>query len=169
MENKTTKFIFKTLILFPIGFGIWTFISGIDNFYWFFPTIMGFGLAFGTIFWNLFDYEKFDGMDINDFLESRHKLMIENSDENWNRIIDLTEKSIIKLKVLEKSNSTLKIDIPRKLFDSILTVEKTDNGIALKIEKKGVLKFLPDNAENYSTLRTIGKEIKTTANNAYSK
>ena len=91
MENKTTKFIFKTLILFPIGFGIWTLISGIDRIHWFFPTMMGFGLAFGTIFWNLFDYEKFDKMKITDFLESRHKLNVENSDENWNQIIDLTE------------------------------------------------------------------------------
>ncbi len=167
MENKTTKFILKTLILFPIGFGIWAFIGGIDVFHWFFPTMMGFGLAFGTIFWNLFDYEKFQGMELNDFLESRHKLIVENSNENWNRIVDLTEKSLIKLKVLEKSNHTLKIEIPRKFFDSILTVEKIENGISLKIEKKGILKYLPDNAQNYATIQMIETEIKTTANNAY--
>ena len=164
MENKTTKFILKTLILFPIGFGIWTLIGGIDKFHWFFPTMMGFGLAFGTVFWNLFDYEKFNGMEITDFLESSHKLNIENSDENWNRIVDLTEKSLIKYKVLEKSDSVLKIEIPRKLFDSILTAEKKENAISLKIEKKGILKFLPDNAENYATIQTVGTELKTTAN-----
>ncbi|AZQ57286.1 hypothetical protein EJ994_00115 [Maribacter sp. MJ134] len=169
MENKTTKFIYKTLILFPIGFGIWTFIIGIDSFYWFFPTMMGFGTAFGIIFWNLFDYEKFNGMEMTDFLESRHKLNMENSDENWNQITDLTEKSIIKLKVLEKSKNFLKIEIPRKLFHSILTAEKTENGITLKIQKKGILKFLPDNAENYYTIQKFEKEIKTTANNGYSK
>mgnify|MGYP003630310505 CR=1 FL=1 len=164
MKNKTTKFIFKTLILFPIGFGIWTLIGGMDNFHWFFPTMMGLVLAFGTVFWNLFDYEKFDEMEITDFLESTHKLNLENSDENWNRITNLAEKSLIKLKVLKKSDSTLKIEIPRKLFDSILTVEKTENRIRLKIEKRGILKFLPDNAENYITIQKIGTELKTTAN-----
>ena len=167
MENKTTKFIYKTLILFPIGFGILTFIVGIDNFYWFFPTMMGFGFAFGIIFWNLFDYEKFNEMEITDFLESRQKLNMENSYENWNRITNLTEKSIVKLKVLEKSKNFLKIEIPRKLFHSILTAEKTENGISLKIEKKGILKFLPDNAQNYYTIQKFEKELKTTANNNY--
>ncbi|MDO6819460.1 hypothetical protein [Zobellia sp. 1_MG-2023] len=103
-------------------------------------------------------------MEITDFLESRHKLNVENSDENWNRIIDLTEKSLIKYKVLEKSDSVLKIEIPRKLFDSILLAEKKENVIRLKIEKKGILKFLPDNAENYATLKTVVTELKTTAN-----
>ena len=167
MENKTTKFIFKMLIFFPIGSAIWILVNGFENFHWFFSTLIGFLFAFGIVFWNLFDYEKFNGIELNDFLESSHNLSIENSNENWNRIIDLTEQSIMKLKTLEKSKTILKIEIPRKIFDSIFIAERSKNEITLKIEKKGILKFLPDNAENYRTLQKIGKELKTTANTVY--
>jgi len=164
MEKKTTKFIFKILILFPIGFGIWTFFSEFENFHWFFSILIGFVFAFGIVFWNLFDYEKFNGMKPMDFLESSHKLNVQNNNENWNRITDLIKQSIIKLKVIEKSENNLKIEVPRKVFDSILTAERTENEITLRIQKKGILKFLPDNAKNYRTLQKIDQELKIKAN-----
>ncbi|TLF39752.1 hypothetical protein [Maribacter aurantiacus] len=167
MKTKTTKFIFKTLILFPFGFGLWTMINGIENFHWFFPTLIGLVVAFGVIFWNLFDYEKFNGMEMIDFLETNHKLEIQNSDKNWTQINGLIDQSIVSLKKLEKTDTSLKVEIPRKFFDSILTAERTKSGITIQIEKKGIFKFLPDNAENYRTLQKFGRELKTTANTVY--
>ena len=157
MKNKTTKFISKMFILFPIGFGIWYLLYGFENFYWFLPTLFGLVFAFGIVFWNLFDYEKFNDITLTDFLESSHKLNIENSDENWNRIIDLIEKSIIQLKVLGKTQTNLKVKIPGKISDSILSVEKINNGIVITIEKEGLIKFLPDNAKNYKLFKKLGR------------
>ncbi len=162
MKNKTTKFIFKTFILLPIGFVIGIFVIGIENFDWFISFFTGLTLAFSVVFWNLFDYEKYNEIEVSDFLESSHQLKIEDTDENWKRIIELTEQSIIKLKVLEKTGVKLSIEIPRKFSNSILTAERSKNGINLRIEKKGILKFIPDYAVNYWTLKKFSKELKTT-------
>ncbi|MDB2607010.1 hypothetical protein N9Y48_04465 [Zobellia sp.] len=159
MQNKTIKFITKTLILFPLGFGFFTLINGFENFYWFFSTVLGFMFAFGIVFWNVFDYEKYDAMEIADFLESSHELNVENSDKNWNLICDMMDQSIVQLKKIKKTPSALKAEIPRKFLASVFTAEKEESGILLRIKKKGLLKFLPDNTENYRTLRKFQKQL----------
>ena len=68
--------------------------------------------------------------------------------ENWGRIDKIIKNSILsKLKVLEKTENYLKIQIDQKYGDSILTAQKTKSDIILKIEKR-FLSFLPDYAEN---------------------
>lgn len=105
--------------------------------------------------------EKFNGMDIVDFLESNHKMDIQNNDKNWARINKLIDQSIVSLNKVEKTDISLKVKIPRKFFDSILIAKRGQSGISIQIEKKGIFKFLPDNAENYRTLQKFGKELKT--------
>ena len=53
----------------------------------------------------------------------------------------------------------MKVEIERKFIDSTLTINRTQNNIAMEIEKK-FLSFLPDNAENYRTLRKLEKRLK---------
>ncbi|WP_299429973.1 hypothetical protein [uncultured Maribacter sp.] len=163
MENKTTKFILKTILLFPIGFGFWTLINGFDLNHWIFPVIAGFVGSFGIVFWQLFDYEKYDEIEYVDFLESKHSIIVENSNENWNEINKLIKNQFVKIKILEKTENTLKVQIERKFMDSILTVNKNQNNIVMDIERKN-LGFLPDNAENYRTLRKLTKELKASQN-----
>ncbi|PIB31284.1 hypothetical protein BFP77_01535 [Maribacter sp. 4U21] len=163
MENKTTKFILKTILLFPIGFGFWALINGFDLNNWVVPVIAGFVGSFGIVFWQLFDYEKYNEIEYVDFLESRHSIMVENSNENWNKINELIKNPFAKLKILDRTENTLKIQIERKFLDSILTVNKTQNYIVMEIEKN-ILGFLPDNAENYRTLKKLAKGLKTSNN-----
>lgn len=161
MENKTVKFILKTILLFPIGFGFWTLTNGFDQNHWVIPVIAGFVGSFGIVFWQLFDYEKYDEIHYRDFLESKHSLIADNNSENWNEINEMIKNPFVKLKVLEKTEDTLKVEIERKFIDSTLTIKRTQNNIAMKIEKK-FLSFLPDNAENYRTLRKLEKRLKIT-------
>ena len=165
MENKTTKFILKTILLFPIGFGLWTLTNGFDLNHWVIPVIAGFVGSFGIVFWQLFDYEKYDEIPYADFLESKHSLIVDKNSEYWNEINELIKTPFVKLKVLEKTGDSLKIQIERKFMDSILTVNRTSNNITIEIEKK-FLGFLPDNAENYRTLRKLEKKLKMLRNQA---
>ena len=120
MENKTAKFILKTIILFPIGFGFWTLTNGFDLNHWVIPVIAGFVGSFGIVFWQLFDYEKYDKIQYSDFLESKHSLVADTNSENWNEIDEMIKNPFVKLKVLEKTEDTLKVQIERKFIDSIL-------------------------------------------------
>lgn len=163
MKNKTIKFISKTILLFPIGFAIWFLANGFDINNWIFGIVTGLVVSFGIVFWNLFDYEKYNEMNMTDFLESKHKLTLENSIENWNKIEELIKNPSAKLTVLEKTENSIRIQIDRRILDSILTIKKTQKTILLGIENK-YLNYLPDNAENYQTLQKLVNRLKTTAN-----
>lgn len=121
---------------------------------------MGFGFAFGLMLWNVFDYEKYDDIDVSDFLESSHSLVLENSPENWNHILEVLNNPLLNIKEIEKSEYSIKIQLVKGLFDSVLTAQKTKSDITIHIEKKGLLKFLPDNAQNYRTLKGIAVGVR---------
>lgn len=163
MKNKAAKFILKSVFIFPVGFGFWVLIYGFNINNWIPPIIAGLIISFGIIFLNLFDYEKYNDINTVDFLESKHKITTENTNKNWEQINKIIQSQLIKLKVLEKSETVIKLQIERRFLDSILIIKRTQKEISLKIERK-YFNFLPDNAENYRTLKKIEKEIKTTTN-----
>jgi hypothetical protein len=163
MKNKTIKIISKTILLFPIGFATWFLANGFDINNWIFGIATGLVISFGIVFWNLFDYEKYNEMNMTDFLESKHNVTLENNIENWNKIEELIKNPFAKLKVLEKTDSSIRIQIDRKILDSILTIKKTPKSILLGIESK-YLSYLPDKAKNYQTLQKLVNRLQTTAN-----
>ncbi len=159
MKNKILKIIGKTIVLLPIGLSFWVLINGFDLHNWVYPVISGLVISFGIVFWNLFDYEKYDDMGMVDFLESKHILKIKNNKENWTSINQMIETPFEKLQVLEKTDDNIKVQINRKFINSILTARKSENEILVAIEKK-YMNFLPDKAVNYNTLRKIENETK---------
>jgi len=159
METKTSKFILKTLLFFPIGFGIWSFRSSFDFNDLTFHIVAGLVISFGIVFWQLFDYEKFNDIKYEDFLESKHKLSFENTAENWEKIEDMLKTPFANLKVIKKNESFLKVKIERRFQNSILIIQKIEEEIIVEIEKE-FLTFLPDNADNYRTIKNISKGIK---------
>lgn len=158
MNDKIYKIIVKTLVLLPIGLSFWVLINGFDLKNWIIPLIAGSVISFGIVFWNIFDYEKYEDMELEDFLESKHRLRVKNCKENWERIEEMIKKSFVRLKVLTQTKDTIKAQVSGKLIPSILTVSKTEKGIIIGIEKK-YLKSIPDKAGNYRILRLIKSNL----------
>ncbi len=113
-------------------------------------------MSFFIVFWQLFDYEKYNEISYEDFLESKHSLRLKNSDENWLQFEEMIKNPLLNLKVIEKTEDTLKVQIERKFIDSILTVNRAPDAIIVNIEKK-FYSSLPDRAENYRTLQKLAK------------
>lgn len=163
---KIYKFLKKTVLVFPFAFAFW--IAVYDNFefnHLLFPAVAALVLSVVIVFFNLFDYEKYDNMIDADFLESKHDVHIEYSASNWEIVNDIVASNF-NSKVKEQSDRVIKLQIERKILDSELVITRTDNQILIGIKKK-FISFLPDNAENYKTIKRLEKRIKTIANNAY--
>ncbi len=47
------------------------------------------------LFDQIVEYEKFNDLNRDEFLEARHELLIAYSDEKWNRLIGLLEKALV--------------------------------------------------------------------------
>jgi hypothetical protein len=156
MENKTIKFLLKILIIFPSLFFITYVLNGFDLKFWVFEIISSFMMSFFIVFWQLFDYEKYNDISYEDFLESKHSLSLENSEENWVNFNEMIKNPLLELKIIERTDDILKVQIARKFIDSILTVNRTPDAIIVNIEKK-LFSSLPDRAENYRTLQKLAK------------
>ena len=161
---KISKFLAKTVLVFPFTFIVWTLIYYKFDFNnLLFPIIIGIVISTGIIFYNVFDYEKFNDMINLDFLESNHRIEIENTDSNW-KIINQIITNNITAQLFEQNEKIIKLQIERKILDSILKISRNDNLILIEIKKK-IFKFLPDRAQNYRTIKRLEKRIKTIANN----
>ncbi|TDS17042.1 hypothetical protein DFQ03_1532 [Maribacter caenipelagi] len=156
MENKTIKFVLKILTIFPSIFFLTYVLNGFDLKFWVFEIIISFMTSFGIVFWQLFDYEKYNEISYEDFLESKHSLSLENSEENWDQFNEMIKNPLLELEIIERTDEMLKVLIARKFIDSILTVRKTKDAIIVNIEKK-FFSFLPDRAENYRTIQKLAK------------
>lgn len=167
MQNKTTKFLLKMLMFFPfcLAFGILSRQFNFDD--WIFFLIVGFMGAFGITFWQLFDYEKFNEIAYEDFLESKHSLKLENTKENWDQFYEMIKNPLLDLEIIENTENKLKVQFERKFSDSILTMNKTPDAIIVSIEKK-FFSFLPDRAENYRTIQKFAKSAQKSTNIATS-
>ncbi|MFT7072150.1 hypothetical protein [Patiriisocius sp. Uisw_017] len=164
MRSKTSKFFLKTVLFFPIGFLIWSLQNGFEITRWILTIITGFVISFEIVFWQLFEYKKHNDLSYIDFLESKHSIRIENSAENWKEINQMIRNPFAKLKIIEKNESSMRIQINNKLIDSILTIKKTGTNIKMEIRKKS-LDFLLVNAQNYRRRKKLASSVKTNGNN----
>ena len=110
------------------------------------------------MFYNWFDYEKFDQMDSKDFLESTHSTSI--SKEDLLSINELSSKLKIKYKVKEISAKSIKIQANDGVNNSVIFLNIIDNLILIKIKRK-YFSFFPDNAKNYKMLQEFIRENKS--------
>ncbi|KJJ37294.1 hypothetical protein [Aequorivita vladivostokensis] len=161
--NKTKKFLIKSIYLLPLGFFLWMLPNGFNTSDIGISIVAGLIIALLIVFWNLFEYEKFNEILYNDFLESQHSVSIKNTEENWNDLKNKLNLQIAKIKKIRESENHIEYQIDQKITDSILRIEKKNDNILVNIKRKH-LNFIPDMAENYGILKKLIKE-KTTANN----
>jgi hypothetical protein len=154
MITKTRKFLIKSSYLFPFGFLIWLLPNGLEMSNVAISIIAGILIAFLIVFWNLFEYEKFNEISEKDFLESNHSVSIENNADNWNQLKNKLNLQISKVRKIRETENLIEYQIDQKITDSILRIEKDNNIIKLNIKRK-YLNFIPDMAENYNILKKL--------------
>lgn len=155
--NKTKKFVLKSSYWGLFGFIFWMAVYefNIDNL----GVSIFWGIVVGLLitFWNFFEYEKFNKISEQDFLESQHVIFIDNNMDNWTRLNDRLQLQIAKIKIVKITENLIECQIEQRITDSILKIEKHNNSIKLTIRKK-YIGFLPDMAENYKVLGKLMKE-----------
>ena len=163
--NKTKKFLLKSIYLMPFFILIWMLTSGFDLDKLVSSIIAGLILSILVIFWNLFEYEKFNDIIANDFLESQHSELLENNSENWNRIKSQLKIQVGNFRKIRETENLIEYEIIQKITNSILRAERKNEQILVEIKKRH-LNFIPDMAENYRIINKLMKRIKTTTNSA---
>ena len=167
MKNKFLKSIKKALLLFPLGllFSVlinWTIFEGLIS-----SIVFAVLFSFILIIYNWFEYEKYDNLELFDFLESQHSVTLDNNPQNWEILNTILDLQLTKIKSLTRTEKFTKIIIDQKIIDTILIILKNENNIEIRIRRK-YLNFAPDMAENYKILKKLTSGIeKTTANNVY--
>lgn len=149
---KFDKFLKKTLFVFPFAYALWIAKVGFDFTDILFDLFAAFLCSCILIFYNIFDYNAFPDVKNEDFLETKHSVIIENTPFNNNKI----EENIhhLNIKNVYKEETFTAYEIQRKLLNSILIITKSNAGIRIEIKYK-YLNFLPDFAINYNTLKSI--------------
>ena len=159
MHSKIGKFLVKTIYMFPVGYLAWIITNGSHFEHPYIPFVAGIGIASLIVCRHVFDYETFDDIKTEDFLESKHSFNIDYSEKNWNQIREVLESQFIQVVNFKESDGFIFMQIDKRFFNSILIVEKIDHKINLRIKRKN-FNFFPDNADNYRTIKTLMKIIK---------
>lgn len=164
--TKISKFLKKTILVFPFSFIFWIAVYNNFEFNHIFSSVVAsLVLSMAIVFYNLFDYEKFDNMINTDFLESKHEIKLENSASNWEIINEIVGNNF-NSKIIEQSDKIIKLEIERKILDSELIITRNANEILIEIKKK-IIGILPDRAENYKTIKSLERRINSVANNGH--
>ena len=158
IKTKLMKCLIKTIVLVPIGFlyslifvilGTISLSTGI---------VMSFVFALLIMFWNVFDYEKYNDIALADFLESKHEMVLEQSNVKWNDLKESIEVSVNSIQFIKETDEVIKFHVKRKYLNSVLRVSR--EGRIFKLEIKSIpIAFIPDNAKNYNTLKRIQFEL----------
>ena len=159
IHSKIGKFLIKTIYMFPLGYLAWIIKNGTDIEHPYIAFVAGIGIAALIVFLHVFDYEKFDDIKTEDFLESKHSFYIDYSERNWSQIREVLKSQFIQVVNFKESDGFIFIQIDKRFFNSVLIVEKIDQKINLRIKRKN-FNFFPDNADNYRTIKTLIKVIK---------
>ena len=158
IKTKLMKCLIKTIVLLPLGFlyslvfvvlGTISLSTGI---------VMSFVFALLIMFWNVFDYEKYNDISIADFLESKHELVLEQSNVKWNDLKESIEASVNSIQFTKETDEVMEFHVKRKYSNSVLKVSRKSGVFKIDI-KSTPLSFMPDNAKNYNTLKRIQFEL----------
>lgn len=154
MSQRLFKIITKGLFIWPFTtlFSLLLTDTGIDdtNF------LIGFVLACSYLFLNIYEYNKHDEIHIEDYLESRHKVKINNGANSWDSLYHiLTHQIAPNTRIIIKTDSIIHFSIKRYLVRTTLIAEKRDMSIELSIKNQSIFAFLPDHAKNYQSLKKL--------------
>ena len=157
--EKLSRFILKVIYTFPFCFLYFAVIKSFSQTSLSSLIISSLVISVGYIFWNWFDYEKFNALEMNDFLECKHEAIIKNLAFDQNQIMTQIELLIPKFKILNQSNQSIEIEIENKIFNSILHIEKSKNHVKITIRRK-FFNLLPDFAKNLKIIYQIEKSLE---------
>ena len=109
MKNKFLKSIKKALLLFPLGllFSVlinWTIFEGLIS-----SIVFAVLFSFILIIYNWFEYEKYDNLELFDFLESQHSVTLDNNPQNWEILNTILDLQLTKIKSLSRTKKFTKL------------------------------------------------------------
>lgn len=157
MNIKVKKAITKGLYIFPFTFFMIQIFGGLLFFRseaYLLNLFLAFTITCVYLFNQIVEYEKFDDLNRDEFLEARHELLIAYSDEKWNRLIGLLEKPLTKLIALNIEEDVISIKVKYRYLDAYIMAVKTGDHIQLKV-KSSSLSFLPNKVRNYKLLKEV--------------
>ncbi len=120
-------------------------------------------MGLSTTFLNAFEYEKYDKLPSDEFLESSHKITLDNK-QSFDNISDRLENALIFYQVTKETNQTTFIS-NENIFSRHIRLSNHNDVLTLRISYNNPLKWLPDFANNYKKLRIVEKQL--TKENAY--
>lgn len=153
MHHKVTKALLKFVLFFPFGFALSFLITSFEVDAIFSHLLWGGVGSFLLLFYNWFEYSKFDEMKVEDFLESKHTHELEDDSQIWQKIQEVFQQQL-NGKVTSESDQELQVVLITNFNKSIVTAIKKEKWIQLSIKRKG-LWFLPDRADNYVILQKL--------------
>jgi hypothetical protein len=163
---KIRKILTKTLLFFPfysIVVFIYNFVFYRDGFS-LEILLIPFLLSVFTIYFNVFDYDKFNDLPTKEYLESKHTTTVKYSEEAWNickrydiHLVNYNAEAIQFSKdVIEFK---IKFNILIGQLNSILAFKHRNDKIEISI-KKQYITFLPDRGVNLKIIRQVEKKLK---------
>ena len=158
VKTKWAKCLIKTLMLLPVGFLYSIIFMVLDVISFSSSLVISLVFALLMMFWNVFDYEKYNDITIIDFLESKHKIVLEQSNVDWNDLKECIEVSVNFIQFIKETDKMMQFQIKRRYLNSILSVRNKNGNFEIEI-KSTPLSFIPDNAKNYNTLKRIQFEL----------
>jgi len=163
------KIIQKSIFFTPFYFGIVILYNLVlkKNMSIEFTILVSIVVSVITVLSNIFDYDYYNSITSNDYLESRHNMSIEYNMRKWNELSKLKKVNTHNLKLTKETESELEYSITFNLLkgqlNSILTFNHFEDKILIEI-KKTPITFLPDKARNYKIIRKIIYDLKTKPN-----
>lgn len=163
---KIKKGFLKTIFFFPF----YLLVILLYNFI-FYDFEFGYNLAVTaiilsiiTVFINVFDYDKFNGIASEDYLESKHKTRVQCSDDLWYLCKQLdSHLPNLKMEAIQYNRELIQYKIHFNILigqlNSILEFKKVHGHITIRIEKQ-FINVLPDRGVNLKIIRRVENKLK---------
>lgn len=160
---STKKTIIKFFLYLPFGImlgmlGI-LFLEGTSPFYWQIGLLIGVVITTYFIIINVNEYNSFDDISSEDYLESRHVYKFRYDPVIWDEFNTLLEKQFTNHKIYKNRPSEVVV----KVENSIVKMKHHNDELMLSVERNS-FDFIPDRANNYQMLRRIVSALKESNN-----
>lgn len=167
MKPKSLKVIKKFFIYFPFALAagmIFILLWGINPFHWQIGILAGVITCSYFILVNFNDYNSIDDMTLVDFLESKHRIDLQNHHSTLKSMEFLFESQFVYYKILKYNLDELIV----KVDNSSIRVKLKNDKIELTIERN-FFDFLPDRGRNCKILKKIVKATNILDNKTFTE
>jgi hypothetical protein len=168
MENKVNIVASKALMLWPVGILIALVFSGFQDIDWPWTLAGGLFISLAWIFWNVFEYDKYDSIRKEDYLESKHVVRLPKSEDVLDMILEQTKGAFADVILTDKMDDQgyWLFDVERSRWrePAFMKVDFSGQEIVVSLKPK-YLPFMPDLATNYrivNRLKRAAEKLTTT-------